>query len=1172
MELFCRCASGALRSGSIRFASVLSAVAAVLLLLSAPALATDRHWTGTANTTWGTSTNWDTGVPGSSDNAVFNSTFSNQPSLAATATVGGLWITGSVGQNITISGSTLTLNGNTINGTSGLGILVDNSNAFTLTISAPITLGGAQTWRNNSGNTLTIGAGGVNTSGQALTIDGSGNTTIAGVISNNGPITKAGSGTLTLSGTSANTDSGATTVNDGTLQLSKTAGVNAINGSLTVGDGTGAANSAVTRLLASNQVPNNAVTIQSDGLLDLNNFSDSIGALTMTGGSVTTGTGTLTLGGNVTGNASSSTATISGNLALGGSDRTFTIASGAAGTDMNISAVISGNRNITKAGVGTLEFSGANTYTGTTTVSAGILNIQNATALGTTAGGTTVSSGATLQIQNGITVGAEALTISGTGGSGQNGALVNVGGTNNYGGLLTLGAASTISSDGGTLGLTNTGTIVGGNFALTLTGSGNGTISSVIDTTTTSLTKSGSGTWTLSGANTYTGKTSIQNGALSVSSLNKVTGGSASSSLGAPTTVANGTIDFGSTTTTGTLIYTGLGETTDRVINLAGTTGGAAIENDGTGAVTFSSNLSATGAGSKTLTLQGSNTGSNTISGVIVDNSSSNITALTKAGAGTWVLSGANTYSGGTTINAGTLQLGNANTSSGGALGKTTSASVTFGAGSTGELELNGNATTIIDFNTNATVGTPIIENGSSTATAILTVNTANTDTYAGLLQDGSTKSLGLTKSGSGTLILTGLTNSQTGITNINGGILRASDSTTYAAGNQTITSSILGQAAFNGVAFSGNNATLQLRYNGQSDSTSQTLTLPSTKGGALLVNAIAPNATIDVDRQGGSGTNKTIAFTSSTIASSSTLNVTGADGYSLGLGNLTVGSGGSAGNVTVNPTTANLTIGTATSSGTTNNHTLVLDGTSSGNTITGAMSDGGSSSVLSVTKQNTSSWTLSGASTYTGATTVNAGSLFVNGSTASGSAVTVNNSGTVLGGSGTINGSVTVASGANLSPGASGSGSTAILHTGALTLSSGSKLNIDITGSTAGSGYDQIISPGAISVSGATLVVSALPSALTLGAKYYIVEDSSTSVNTYGLFSNGATVTDSSGDIFSINYADNGDGGLIANDISLTVTLVVPEPSTWVASALALAVIGYRLLVIRCRRSLPTR
>src|SRR6266481_436419 len=119
--------------------------------------ATDRHWTGTTNTTWSTSTNWDTAPPGgSSDNAVFNSTFINQPNLAASTTVGGLWMTTGIGQNVTISGSTLTLQGNTINGTAGLGILIDNANAFTLTINAPLTLGAAQTWRNNSANLLTV--------------------------------------------------------------------------------------------------------------------------------------------------------------------------------------------------------------------------------------------------------------------------------------------------------------------------------------------------------------------------------------------------------------------------------------------------------------------------------------------------------------------------------------------------------------------------------------------------------------------------------------------------------------------------------------------------------------------------------------------------------------------------------------------------------------------------------------------------------------------------------------------------------------------------------------------------------------------------------------------------------------------------------------------------------
>src|SRR5205814_2314202 len=135
---------------------------------------------------------------------------------------------------------------------------------------------------------------------------------------------------------------------------------------------------------------------------------------------------------------------------------------------------------LTKSGTGTWTLTGANTYTGSTTISAGILNIQNATALGTTASGTTISSGATLQLQGGISVGAEALTLSGTGAAGQNGALVNVSGANNYAGLLTLAAATTISSDSGTLNLSNAGTITGATFGLTLTGAGSGSLASII--------------------------------------------------------------------------------------------------------------------------------------------------------------------------------------------------------------------------------------------------------------------------------------------------------------------------------------------------------------------------------------------------------------------------------------------------------------------------------------------------------------------------------------------------------------------------------------------------------------------------------------------------------------------------------------------------------------------
>ena len=97
----------------------------------------------------------------------------------------------------------------------------------------------------------------------------------------------------------------------------------------------------------------------------------------------------------------------------------------------------------------------------------------------------------------------------------------------------------------------------------------------------------------------------------------------ASSSLGAPTTGANGTINIGNSFRcgSGTLRYTGTGETTDRVINLHSATSGGTIDQSGTRPVEVYQRIHSHRYGGKTLTLQGSTAGTGEIAGAIVNNS-----------------------------------------------------------------------------------------------------------------------------------------------------------------------------------------------------------------------------------------------------------------------------------------------------------------------------------------------------------------------------------------------------------------------------------------------------------------------------------------------------------------------------------------------------------------------
>src|SRR5437762_2223759 len=119
----------------------------------------------------------------------------------------------------------------------------------------------------------------------------------------------------------------------------------------------------------------------SSSTIDLNGFSDTVGAVSMTGGTIATGSGTLHLAGNVTSAASAATATISGNVDLGAVTRVFTVADGTPADDLVVSGNIYGTGGINKMGNGMLALTGNNSFAGGITISAGSVRSSGGTML-----------------------------------------------------------------------------------------------------------------------------------------------------------------------------------------------------------------------------------------------------------------------------------------------------------------------------------------------------------------------------------------------------------------------------------------------------------------------------------------------------------------------------------------------------------------------------------------------------------------------------------------------------------------------------------------------------------------------------------------------------------------------------------------------------------------------
>ncbi|EGH2240870.1 autotransporter outer membrane beta-barrel domain-containing protein [Salmonella enterica] len=629
--------------------------------------------------------------------------------------------------------------------------------------------------------------------------------TFDNAISGSGQVVKSGDDVLTLSG--ANSYSGGTLISDGTLVASNV------------------------EALGSGDVTDNATLEMNTG----GGFINNIGG---TGRVEKSGDDTLTLSGSNTytgGTLISDGTLVASNVeALGTGDVTnnATLELNTGGTFDN---AISGSGQVVKSGDETLTLSGSNTYTGGTLISGGTLVASNVEALGSG----DVTNDAVLELNTGgdftnnisgsgqvVKSGDETLTLSGTN-SYTDGTLIS-GGTLIASNVEALGTGDV--TDNAVLEL-NTG----GDFDNAISGSGQ-------------VVKSGDETLTLSGTNSYTGGTTISGGTLVASNVNALGSGdvtdNATLELSTGGDFANNIGGTGSVVKSGdeTLTLSGANSYTGGTTISGGTLVATNVEALGSGDVTdnatlelntggdFDNNIGGTGSvvksGDKTLTLSGANsyTGGTTISGgtLVVsnvealgsgdvtddatlelntggdfDNAISGSGQVVKSGDETLTLSGANSYTGGTTISGGTLvasnveALGSGDVTNDAVLELNTGGDFINSIGGTGRVEKSGDETLTLSGSNTYTGGTTI-NDGTLVATSVDALGSGDVTDNATLeLNTGGdfTNNIGGTgrveKSGDGTLTLSG-SNTYTGGTTINDGTLVATSVDALGTGDVT--------------------------------------------------------------------------------------------------------------------------------------------------------------------------------------------------------------------------------------------------------------------------------------------------------------------------------------------------------------------------------------------------
>jgi autotransporter-associated beta strand protein len=410
-------------------------------------------------------------------------TVSGTDNLALTGDISGGGLLYKSGSNtLTLTGTNTYLGGTRLNG--GTIVLGNNSalSSGNLLVSGNTAIQSNDDSRTLSNNALLL-------TNRILTVSGTNNLTLNGVIAGAGSLTKSGTGTLTLSGT--NTYTGTTTISAGTLKVSSgsaiadtgavsladvAGAVFELSNSETIGSLSGGGSSGGTVNLNANTLTvgnatsttysgvisgTGALTKQGAGVLTLSGTNTHSGGTTLSAGTIilgnnaALGTGTLTLGGAGTLQSNDDARSVSNAIATAGNALAISGAS-----NLALNGVISGTGSLTKTGAGTLTLGGANTYSGGTTVTTGIL-----TGTSNSMQGNITNNAAVVFDQAGD--GTYAGIMSGTGTLTKMGAgTIILSGNNTYTGLTTLSAGGLILSGqvGGAL------TVVGGTL------SGDGTI------------------------------------------------------------------------------------------------------------------------------------------------------------------------------------------------------------------------------------------------------------------------------------------------------------------------------------------------------------------------------------------------------------------------------------------------------------------------------------------------------------------------------------------------------------------------------------------------------------------------------------------------------------------------------------------------------------------------